>query len=261
MRERRPPRVRRKAPAELEMMRRSGQVLERTLEVLREALVPGATTAELDALAEAAILEAGAVPSFKGYNGYPATICVEIEDVVVHGIPSPDEVLREGTVVGVDVGCALEGWHADAAFTAGLGEVDEVRGRLLRVTEEALGMAMEAAQVGNRLAEVSQAVQGHVEAAGFGVVRALVGHGIGARMHEPPQVPNFYEAGEFGDYEVVLRPGMTLAVEPMVTAGTWEIRVDADGWTTRTADGKPAAHFEHTVAITRDGPEILARGV
>ncbi len=238
-------------------MRRAGSVLARTLERLKQEMRPGVTTARLDAVAEEEIRSAGAIPSFKGYNGYPATICVEVEDVVVHGIPRPDEVLREGTIVGIDVGCILDGWHADAAFTVAIGEVDELRRRLIEVTRRALEVAIEHAQVGRRLGELSRAVQEYVEGEGFAVIRALVGHGIGRHLHEPPQVPNFYEPGGFSDYELVLRPGMTLAIEPMVAAGTHEVRVDEDGWTTRTADGSPSAHFEHTIAITRNGPMIL----
>jgi len=257
---RRPAKVRRKTPAELELMRRAGKIIERTLEVLREAMQPGVTTAELDELAEAEIRRAGAVPSFKGYNGYPATICVEIEDVVVHGIPGPQR-LEAGTIVGVDVGCAFEGWHADAAFTVGIGEVDGLRRRLMDTARRCLEAGVEAARPGNRLAEVSLAVQRVAEAEGFSVVRALVGHGIGRQMHEPPQVPNYYAPGELPDYEIRLRPGMTLALEPMIAAGTWQVIVGPDGWTTRTADGSPSAHFEHTIAVGRDGAEILARGV
>lgn len=257
MRRIRPPKVPRKTPAELELMRHSGAILARTLEKLREAMRPGVSTAELDALAENEIRTAGAIPAFKGYNGYPATVCIEIEDVVVHGIPNPEERLSPGTIVGIDVGCTCEGWTTDAAFTVALGEVDDLRQRLLSATEEALAEALGLCRPGRQLGEVCRAIQECVESRGFGVVRALVGHGIGRSMHEPPQIPNYYEAGEFAEYELVLRPGMTLAIEPMVTAGTYEVRQDADGWTTRTADGLPAAHFEHTIAVTKDGAEIL----
>jgi methionyl aminopeptidase len=239
-------------------MRQAGAILVRTLTKLREALRPGVSTAQLDELAEAEIRAAGAVPSFKGYNGYPATLCVEIEDVVVHGIPSRTELLREGTLAGFDLGCIYRGWHSDAAFTAAIGEVDELRLRLLRVTAECLDRAIAAARPGAVLGDLCRAVQEHAESNGFGVVRSLVGHGIGRKMHEPPQIPNFVDrTGGSADYDLVLKPGMTLAVEPMITAGTYEVRVDADGWTTRTADGQPAAHFEHTIAITRDGASIL----
>jgi methionyl aminopeptidase len=251
------PKVPRKSPAEIEQMRQAGAILARTLTKLCEALRPGVSTAELDELAEAEIRGAGAIPSFKGYNGYPASLCAEIEDVVVHGIPSATEVLREGTLVGFDLGCIFQDWHSDAAFTAAVGDVDDERQRLLRVTRECLDRAIAAARPGAKLAEVCRAVQAHAEAEGFGVVRSLVGHGIGRRMHEPPQIPNFVDEGGFAEYDLVLRPGMTLAIEPMITAGTYEVRVDRDGWTTRTADGKPAAHFEHTVAVTKDGASIL----
>jgi methionyl aminopeptidase len=219
---------------------------------------PGVTTAELDALAEAEIRAAGAIPAFKGYNGYPSSVCVEIEDVVVHGIPSSHERLRPGTLAGVDVGCAYEGWITDAAFTVAIGEVDSLRQRLLAAAEDALSAAVSLARPGRRLGEICHAIQNVAESRGFSVVRALVGHGIGRQMHEPPQIPNYYEPGEFPEYEIVLRPGMTLAIEPMVTAGTHEIKQDVDGWTTRTADGMPAAHFEHTILITGDGVEVLA---
>ncbi|MCX7599982.1 MAG: type I methionyl aminopeptidase [Armatimonadetes bacterium] len=257
---RRPPKVGRKTPAELELMRRAGEIIERTLEVLRQAMQPGVTTAELDKLAEDEIRGAGAMPSFKGYNGYPATICVEIEDVVVHGIPGSQR-LETGTIVGIDVGCVFEGWHADAAFTVAIGEVDDLRRRLLDTAYRCLEAGVAAAQPGRRVADVSSAIQRVAEAEGFSVVRVLVGHGIGRQMHEPPQVPNYYAPGELADYEVLLRPGMTLAIEPMIAAGTWQVVVDPDGWTTRTADGSPSAHFEHTIAVGRRAAEILARGI
>jgi methionyl aminopeptidase len=251
------PKVAKKSPAEVELMRQAGAILARTLTKLCEAVRPGVSTAELDELAEAEIRGAGAIPSFKGYNGYPAALCAEVEEVVVHGIPRKSEILREGTLAGFDLGCIYQGWHSDAAFTAAVGEVDELRQRLLRVTAECLDRAIAAVRPGAQLADVCRAVQDHAEAEGFGVVRSLVGHGIGRRMHEPPQIPNFVDNGGFAEYDLVLRPGMTLAIEPMITAGTYEVRVDADGWTTRTADGKPAAHFEHTVAVTKDGASIL----
>jgi methionyl aminopeptidase len=251
------PKVAKKSPAEVELMRQSGAILARTLTKLGEAVRPGVNTAELDELAEAEIRGAGAIPSFKGYNGYPAALCVEVEDVIVHGIPRATEILREGTLAGFDLGCIYQGWHSDAAFTVAVGEVDELRQRLLRVTAECLARGIAAARPGARLAEVCQAIQDHAEAEGFGVVRSLVGHGIGRRMHEPPQIPNFVDKGGFAEYDLVLRPGMTLAIEPMITAGTYEVRVDSDGWTARTADGLPAAHFEHTVAVTKDGASIL----
>jgi methionyl aminopeptidase len=181
---------------------------------------------------------------------------VEIEDVVVHGIPGATR-LEAGTLLGMDVGSVYHGWQADTAVTIPLGEVDETRRRLLEVTERALTAGIAQARAGNRLREVCAAVQQVAEAAGFGVVRDLVGHGIGRQMHEPPQVPNFVAEGQFAEYDLVLRPGMTLAIEPMVNAGSPAVRVDRDGWTVRTLDGQPSAHFEHTVAVGRDGPEIL----
>ncbi len=253
----RPSKVPRKTPPEMALMRQAGAILARTLDKLAEAMQPGVTTAELDALAEEHLRSEGAIPSFKGYNGYPASICIEVEDVVVHGIPSHGERLREGTLVGVDVGCAYEGWNADAAFTVAVGEVDDLRRRLMEATREALDAAIAVAAPGRVVGDISRAIQQIAESAGFGVVRALVGHGIGRQMHEPPDIPNYYEPGALADYELALRPGMALALEPMVTAGTYEVRQDADGWTTRTADGMPAAHFEHTVAIAKNGAEVL----
>lgn len=238
-------------------MRHSGAILARTLDKLRGAMEPGVNTAQLDELAEAEIRRHGAIPSFKGYNGYPATICVEIEDVVVHGIPSPHQRLQEGTIVGVDLGCAYEGFHTDAAVTVPIGDVDDLRERLVATTRHALDVAVEHVGPGRRLGELCRAIEDYVQSRGFGVVRALVGHGIGRQLHEPPQIPNFYNPGEFADYELTLRPGMALAIEPMVAAGDGAVRVDEDGWTTRTADGLPSAHFEHTVLVTEDGAEIL----
>lgn len=220
------------------------------------AVAPGVTTRELDNLVTETLAQRGAQPSFLGYRGYPAATCLEIEDVVVHGIPD-DTRLREGQIVGIDLGVYWEGYHTDAAVTVPVGQVDEERRRLLEVTRQCLEAGVDQARAGRRLRDIAAAVQGVAEGAGCGVVRDLVGHGIGRQLHEPPQVPNFVAEGQFAEYDLVLRPGMTLAIEPMINAGTAAVRMDRDGWTVRTADGRPSAHFEHTVAIGRQGPEIL----
>ncbi len=250
-------RITRKTREQLELMRESGRVHARTIERLREAIEPGVNTAELDAIAEEVIHEAGAEPSFKGYQGFPATICSQVNDTVVHGIPSEDEVLQEGDIFGADLGVILDGWHSDGAFTVAVGEVDDESSRLMRVTRESLDLALEQVQPGNTLRDIAEAVQTHVEAAGFSVVRDLVGHGIGQEMHEPPQVPNFVNDSREGTYDIRLEPGMTLAIEPMVNAGGHEVYQDADGWKVRTRDGSRSAHFEHTVAVMKDGHWIL----
>lgn len=249
-------RVARRSAAEIEILQQAGEIVAETLQVLQQHMQPGISTKELDNLAEENIRRRGAVPSFKGYKGYPATICVEIEDTVVHGIPDKTR-LAEGQIVGVDLGACYQGYHGDSALTVKVGEVDDERQRLLTVTREALAAGIEQARPTAKLREVCRAVQQHVEAAGFSVVRSLVGHGIGQQLHEPPQVPNFVAEGEFPDYELVLQPGMVLAIEPMVNAGESAVRVDSDGWRVRTADGRPSAHFEHTIVVTEGQPLIL----
>ncbi len=249
-------RVARRSAAEIEILQQAGEIVAETLQVLQQHMQPGITTKELDNLAEENIRRRGATPSCKGYMGYPATICVEIDDVVVHGIPDHTQ-LKEGQIVGIDLVACYQGYHGDSTITVAIGEVDNERQRLLTVTREALAAGIEQARPTTKLREVCRAVQQRVEAAGFSVVRSLVGHGIGQQMHEPPQVPNFVAEGEFPDYELVLQPGMVLAIEPMVNAGEPAVRVDSDGWRVRTADGRPSAHFEHTVVITEDQPLIL----
>ncbi|MFW6156673.1 MAG: type I methionyl aminopeptidase [Armatimonadota bacterium] len=250
-------RIHLKTADELEAMRASGRIHARAVAKLREAIRPGISTAELDRMAEQVIREAGATPSFKGYQGFPATICSQVNDCVVHGIPSEDEILEEGDIFGADLGAIFEGWHSDGAFTVAVGEVDEESRRLIEVTRESLRLALEQVRPGNTIRDIAHAVQCHVEAAGFSVVRALVGHGIGSQMHEPPQVPNFVDNGRDGVYDTKLQPGMTLAIEPMVNAGGHEVFQDADGWKVRTKDGSRSAHFEHTVAVTEEGHWIL----
>jgi len=244
-----------KSPRELALMRRAGQVLAEVTERLTAWVGPGLSTQEIDEEVEDFIRARGAAPAFKGYRGFPATICVSINDEVVHGIPSPRRRVKEGDIVGLDLGCIVEGYYADCALTLAVGEVAPRVRELLDVTRDSLARAVAACWPGRRLSDISHAVQEHVEAHGFAVVRQFVGHGIGRDLHEDPQVPNFGEPGRGPQ----LKPGMVLAIEPMVTMGSWEVRVLEDRWTAVTVDGSLAAHFEHTVAVTEDGPEILTR--
>jgi methionyl aminopeptidase len=238
---------------EVEKIRRSAEIVARCLEALRGEVRAGVTTADLDARAEAFIRASGAEPTFKGYHGYPASICVSVNEEVVHGIPG-SRVLTDGDVVGIDCGATLDGYVGDHAITVAVGAARPSDDTLMRVTRESLEHAIAAARPGNRIGDISHAVQSHVEAHGYGVVRALVGHGIGREMHEEPAVPNYGTAGR----GLKLVAGMVLAIEPMVTAGDWEVETLADGWTVVTRDGSRAAHFEHTVAITADGPVVLS---
>lgn len=240
-------------------MARAGAIAARALQTVVAAVRAGISSLELDRVAEEAIRAEGATPSFKGYRGYPGSLCVELNDVVVHGIPRADEVVREGDLVGLDIGAYYEGFHGDTATTVAVGEVGAEARLLLATTEQALQLGIAQAVAGAALGDISKAVQQHAESRGFACVTDLVGHGIGRQMHEPPQVPNFYQPRQFGDYELKLRPGMVLAIEPMVNAGTARLRLDDDQWTMRTADGQLSAHFEHTVAVTKDGPLVLTR--
>jgi len=244
-----------KSAREIEIMRRAGSVLADVVERLREIVTPGISTLEIDEDVEAFIASRGAQPAFKGYRGFPATVCVSINDEVVHGIPSAQRRIKEGDIVGLDLGCIVDGYYADCAFTLPIGEIPADVQRLLDVTRESLERAIAECRRGRRLSDVSHAVQSHVEAHGFSVVRAFVGHGIGRALHEEPQVPNFGEPGRGPE----LRPGMVLAIEPMVTMGSWEVTILDDGWTAVTRDGSLAAHFEHTIAVTEHGPEVLTR--
>jgi methionyl aminopeptidase len=242
----------RKTPEEIEKMAAAGRVLARCLTMLRRKARPGVTTAALDEAAERFIRSQGGEPAFKGYRGFPGSICASPNSMVVHGIPGPYELGR-GDILSIDVGVVLEGWVADAAITVPIGNVTPVASRLLATTREALFDAVEQCRPGNRLGDVSNAVQQRVEADGFAVIRALVGHGIGREMHEDPQIQNFGPAGTGPE----LAEGMVFAVEPMVNAGAHAIRVGEDNWSVYSQDGSLAAHFEHTVAITADGPRIL----
>ncbi|MFZ5826183.1 MAG: type I methionyl aminopeptidase [Bacillota bacterium] len=243
-----------KTPRQIEEMKQAGLIVWQVHQELAKAVQPGVTTRELDQLAESLIRKAGGVPTFKGYHGYPASICASVNEEVVHGIPS-DRKLQEGDVVAIDLGVTYKGWVGDSAYTHPVGRIDPETARLLDVTRFALEKAIAQCYSGNRLGDVGHAVQSYVEAQGFGIVRDFVGHGIGASMHEDPQIPNF---GPPGTREL-LKPGMVLAIEPMVNAGTWEVQVLQDQWTVVTRDGKYSAHFEHTVAITEDGPVILTK--
>jgi methionyl aminopeptidase len=241
-----------KTPDELEQMAAAGDVLVRTMDLLAGKVRPGVTTADLDQAAERFIRSQGATPSFKGYRGFPGSICASPNEMVVHGIPGRFK-LRRGDILSIDIGVTKDGWVADAARTFAVGEVSPVAAKLLEVTEGSLFAAVEQARPGNRLGDVSHAVQEHVEAGGFSVVRSLVGHGVGREMHEEPQIPNYGPPGK----GVVLEEGMVLAIEPMVTAGRHMVRMGDDGWAIYSQDGSLTAHFEFTVAVTAGGPRIL----
>jgi len=234
-------------------MHRAGHLVGEVLMALAARVAPGVTTAELDELAEKKIMDAGAVPAFKGYHGYPASICASINEEVIHGIPSGRRALNEGDIISIDVGVSLDGYYGDSAITLPVGRISEDAAKLLRVTEESLYKAIGRARPGARVSDIGHAVQEHVEAHGFSVVREFVGHGIGQRMHEEPQVPNYGEPGRGPR----LAEGMVLAIEPMVNAGKAAVKVLSDGWTAVTKDTSLSAHFEHTVAITAGEPWIL----
>ncbi|NLW45496.1 MAG: type I methionyl aminopeptidase [Syntrophomonadaceae bacterium] len=243
-----------KSKKELECMRQAGLIVADTLERLAGLVKPGITTATLDRFAEDYLAKRGAKPAFKGYKGFPASICASVNQEVVHGIPGKRR-LKEGDIISIDLGAIVDGWYGDAAITVPVGEVDPEIMRLLKVTEESLYLGIEAARPGVRLGVVSNTIQKHVEKAGFSVVRQYVGHGIGRQMHEDPPVPNFGRP----DRGPLLEEGMTIAIEPMVNAGGYEVVVAPDNWTVITKDGSFSAHFEHTIAITSNGPEILTR--
>ena len=247
-----------KSPDEVDKMRKAGRIVAGTIQRVLASVRAGVTTADLDRVAEAYIVEAGAVPSFKGYKGFPASICVSIDNEIVHGIPSPKRVVKEGSLLSLDFGAIWEGFHGDSAVTVIVGEPpsSEVE-KLVRVTEEALSAGIAQIRPGGRLSDISNAVQQVAEGAGFQVVREYVGHGIGRSMHEDPQIPNYGPPGRGPE----LKPGLVIAVEPMVNLGGWETRVLADDWTVVTADGSLSAHFEHTIAVTEDGHEVLTARV
>jgi methionyl aminopeptidase len=243
-----------KSPREIALMREAGRVVAAVLNQVAERVRPGITTAELDDIAVIEVKKWGAEASFKGYRGFPASLCTSVNEEVVHGIPG-SRVLNEGEIISLDFGAVLNGFQGDAAITVGVGRISSPAQKIIDATQGALEAGIAATRIGARLGDVSSAIQNYAEARGFSVVREYVGHGIGREMHEDPQVPNFGVAGE----GPVLRKGMTLALEPMLNAGGWRTRVAEDKWTVITVDGKLSAHFEHTIAIDENGPEILTR--
>jgi len=244
-----------KSPAEIEKMRKAGNVVAEALELAREKICPGLTTIELDKAIENLIINSGSRPAFKGYRGYPASICASVNDEVVHCIPS-ERSLKSGDIISIDIGVELDGYFGDAAKTFAVGDIKDEAKELISITEKSLQAGISMAKVGNRLSDISHEVQVTAEEAGYTVVRDYVGHGIGNEMHEDPQIPNFGPPGN----GPVLKEGMVFALEPMVNVGDYEVKVRSDEWTVVTADGSLSAHFEHTIALTKDGPMILTKG-
>lgn len=244
-----------KTPQEIELIAQASRIVALTIAFLRERVKPGITTADLDRLAEEFIVREGGRPAFKGYRGYPSTLCTSVNEEVVHGIPSPRKRLEEGDIIGIDVGAIVEGYYGDAAVTVPVGQISEAAARLIRVTEEALAAGLEQVRVGNRLSDVSHAIQTVAERGGYSVVTDFVGHGIGRNLHEDPQVPNFGKPGEGPR----LKEGLVLAIEPMVNIGGSDVEVLDDRWTVVTRDRTLSAHFEHTIALTVEGPKVLTR--
>ena len=244
-----------KTSRELSIMRKAGQISQKALRLAGEAVEPGVSTWELDKIVRQYIESMGATPSFLHYNGFPASACISVNNVVIHGIPSKSTILKRGDIVGIDVGACYQGFHGDNAWTFPCGEVSEEARALLEATEQGLYRGIEQALPGNRLGDIGHAVQEYVEARNYSVVREFVGHGVGAKLHEDPSVPNYGTPGR----GVRLLPGMTIAIEPMVNQGKAPVRILDDGWTTVTQDGSLSAHFEHTVAITPDGPVLLTQ--
>lgn len=250
--------INRKSNSEIERMRKAGEIVARILGRLALSVRPGVTTAELNELAEEGCREFGVIPAFKGYQGFPASLCTSVNEEVIHGIPGPRR-LKEGDIIGLDFGVIYEGYYGDAALTVGVGQITPEYAKLLQVTKEALWEGIKQARAGNRLSQVSQAIQRYVEGNGFSVVRDYVGHGIGHEMHEEPQIPNYVSIYS-NEFDPILKSGMTLAIEPMVNAGRYQVKVDRnDHWTVTTKDGSFSAHFEHTILVTVDAPEILTR--
>ncbi len=241
-----------KSAAEVEKLRQCGRLVREILEELRSRVRPGVTTLELEKYTAKRLAELGARPAFKGYRGYPCCLCTSVNDEIIHGIPS-ERRLQEGDIVGLDLGVIVDGFYGDSAITVPVGGISEEAQKLLQVSEEALDLAIEKAHLGNRLGDISARIQGHVEENGFSVVREFVGHGIGRELHEEPQIPNYGQAGR----GPLLKEGMVLAIETMVNSGGSALRIKEDRWTAVTTDGKMSAHFEHMVAITRNGPDVL----
>ena len=240
---------------ELKLMREACRISAEALKLAGSAVEPGVTTAELDKIAEKYILSQGAVPNFKNYHGYPATACISINNEVIHGIPSKKRVIQAGDIVSIDLGAKFEGYHGDNAATFACGDVSEQAKRLMDTTRESLYEGIAAAVSGGRLGDIGAAIQQYVEKRGYSVVRQFVGHGIGTQLHEAPEVPNFGTQGR----GIRLMPGMTLAIEPMINAGHYDVKIMPDGWTVLTKDGSLSAHFEHTIVITPDGPQIMTK--
>jgi methionyl aminopeptidase len=243
-----------KSAAEIEKLRRSGRLVREILHEAQEQVKPGITTMDLEKFVERRLAQAKAKPAFKGYRGYPCCLCASVNEQIVHGIPS-NRRLNEGDIVSLDLGVVIDGFYGDSAMTVPVGEISDSLRRLLRVTEESLGLAIDKARVGNRLGDVSSAVEQHVVRSGFSVVREFVGHGIGRQLHEEPQIPNFGHPG----YGPPLKEGMVLAIEPMVNVGGPGLKILDDQWTAVTADGAHSAHFEHMIAVTQNGPDVLTR--
>lgn len=243
-----------KSESELVLLRKSGKILSGVMQALKSAVVVGVATGEIDNLAEALIKKENAEPAFKGYKGYPATICISINEEIVHGIPG-ERCILEGDLVSIDCGVKYEGYFSDAAFTVGVSRIDKRHKKLIEVTREALAEGIKRARVGNRLSDISHAVQSYAEGYGFAVVRQFVGHGIGRNLHEEPEIPNY----GMPNCGARLESGMVLAIEPMINLGTWESKILDNGWTAVTVDGLASAHFEHTVIITENGPEIITQ--
>tara|TARA_B100001123_G_scaffold438358_1_gene573058 strand:- start:274 stop:1035 length:762 start_codon:yes stop_codon:yes gene_type:complete len=247
--------VRIRTQREIDLIATSCQIVADTLDMLTEHVKPGASIIDLDEMAETFIRNQGGRPAFKGYMGFPATLCVSVDDEVVHGVPN-DRVLKEGQIVGIDCGAEKDGYYGDHARTFAIGKVSDDKQKLMDTTRESLMRGIAAAKPGNYVSDIGHAIQSYVEKFGYSVVRELVGHGIGSELHEEPQVPNYGQPKQ--GYK--LREGMCIAIEPMINMGVKEVKTDSDGWTIRTADGEASAHFEHTIAITAEGPEILSKG-
>ncbi|HML95799.1 MAG TPA: type I methionyl aminopeptidase [Thermodesulfobacteriota bacterium] len=244
---------------EIQKMRSAAQVVVEALGKMRENVVPGVTTWDLDRMAEDLAVSKGAKPAFKGYSSYPASVCFAVNSEVVHGIPSKKNVLKEGDIVGLDFGVVLDGFYGDSAITVPVGNISPEAEKLLKVTEESLMRGIKEARPGNRLYDISAAIQEYVEGEGFSIVRSFVGHGIGKKLHEDPQVPNFVPENGNNGRGMKLKPGMVMAIEPMVNVGRPDVKILKDGWTAVTVDGTLSAHFEHTVAVTEDGPLVLTQ--
>jgi methionyl aminopeptidase len=244
-----------KSKREIELMRKAGEINALAHKAIAEAIKPGISTLELDLIAERVITSNGATPSFKGYQGYKHTICASINEVVIHGIPNRKHILKKGDIIAIDIGTCYKGYHGDSAMTHSVGEINEDKAKLLEVTERSLYEGLKYAKAGNHLSDISHAIEKFVKRYGYGIVQEFTGHGIGQSLHEEPSIPNHGKAGE----GVILKEGMTLAIEPMINLGTERVKILKDGWTVVTIDKKPSAHFEHTVVITKEGYEILTK--